>query len=365
MNILFIGPYRQNDGWGQSAADYVKALATTEHKLAIRPIYMSMHIDKNFKDKQLLELENKCLDHYDVIIQKVLPSLFYYDRICKNIGLFTIETGNLQYTPWIRRINLLDQAWVYSNKECQDLKASGVKIPVYAIGGSIDNTKFQKEYPRIEAIKDSFNFYFIGEVADRKNLDALLTAFHKEFHPNENVNLVLKINQASREVLNKKIETLKAQLRIYLKPELYKREIIISDHLPSEALYGLHQSCHCIVMPSCGEAFCRPVMDALGFGKPAIVTDNTGMNDYVGKDVGWVIPSRIEPVRVEQSPLQYLYTGHETWSSIDILKLAKAMREAYTNKTLYEQKSKSAPKVAKLFDHGHIGANMNKWLNEI
>ena len=28
MNITYIGPYRQNDGWGLAARDYLKALLT-------------------------------------------------------------------------------------------------------------------------------------------------------------------------------------------------------------------------------------------------------------------------------------------------------------------------------------------------
>ena len=38
MNILFVGPYRQADGWGEAAKHYIKALSHVG-ELAIRPIF--------------------------------------------------------------------------------------------------------------------------------------------------------------------------------------------------------------------------------------------------------------------------------------------------------------------------------------
>ena len=39
MNGLFIAPYRQNDGWGFAAADYLEAINTQIKNLSARPIY--------------------------------------------------------------------------------------------------------------------------------------------------------------------------------------------------------------------------------------------------------------------------------------------------------------------------------------
>ena len=40
-NILYIGPYRQNDGWGYAARDYLLSLLTTEHNISAVPIYLN------------------------------------------------------------------------------------------------------------------------------------------------------------------------------------------------------------------------------------------------------------------------------------------------------------------------------------
>ena len=364
MNILFIGPYRQNDGWGIAARDYARALATTDHNLTIRPIYMSNHIDNNIP-KDLLGLEQNDYKSYDVVIQKVLPHLFHFDYNYKIIGLFTTETGQLQHTPWIRYINLLNMAMVPSGVEINNLRDSGVNIPICPISEPIDITKYNKVYPRLDIIKDTFNFYFIGEHTDRKNIKALIIAFHLAFQKNEPVNLVLKVNSSKRQQLEKDIEEIKRTLRLYYTLNMYKKEIIIAEHLPEEILYGLHQSCHCLVMPSRGEAFCRPVVDAMGFGNPSIITNGTGMTDYIDNGIGYLTDSITAPVYTSEPPLPFLYTGRETWEDIDILSLAEDMRHIYDNPKIRKEMSQKCKERVNQFSYDHIGQRINSALESL
>ncbi len=41
MNILFVGPYRQPDGWGMATRSYIKALATKHKNITTRPVYLA------------------------------------------------------------------------------------------------------------------------------------------------------------------------------------------------------------------------------------------------------------------------------------------------------------------------------------
>ena len=76
MKILFIGPYRQADGWGDAARHYIKALSHVGD-LAIRPIYLGSSYCE--LDEDLLEYEFNDPKDYDVIIQNSLPHLSDYN----------------------------------------------------------------------------------------------------------------------------------------------------------------------------------------------------------------------------------------------------------------------------------------------
>ena len=134
----------------------------------------------------------------------------------------------------------------------------------------------------------------------------------------------------------------------------YKKEIIILNRFSEAQMHSLHKNCHCMVMPSYGEAFCRPVVDALGYGNTPIVTDNTGMIDYIKKSNGYIVQSREEPVFTTQAPLPYIYTAKENWQSIDVLDLMAKMRDAYNNKDSKKKTNMSQ------FSYKSIGKKIQK-----
>jgi glycosyltransferase involved in cell wall biosynthesis len=117
-------------------------------------------------------------------------------------------------------------------------------------------------------------------------------------------------------------------------------------------------------MPSFGEGWCRPALDALGFGKTPIVTDNTGMVDFINNQNGWVVPSRETPVTTVNRPIQYIYTSRETWFEIDILGLQKAMREAYTNKAARQLKASQGLRDIAHYSYESIGLKIKKLLEK-
>ena len=162
------------------------------------------------------------------------------------------------------------------------------------------------------------------------------------------------------------LEAIKAKLRIYEDPTLYKSILFVTEFLPDEELYGIHQACDCFVMPSHGEALCRPAVDALGFGNTPIVTDNTGMIDFINSNTGWVVPSHQVPVSAMQPPLPWIYTGRETWSEISIIDLQKCMRQAFELDAQGRKlKQELGKRIAKRdFSYETIGKNIEKALDD-
>jgi hypothetical protein len=354
MRILYVGPYRQKDGWGGAAEDFALALIKSKHDVAIRPVYMSNSLGPI---NQLLQpFENKRLDGYDCIIQQVLPHMFDY---CgdKTIGMFFSETGNLQYTGWPKHCNMMDEIWVSSEAERTNLTQSGVCKPIKKIPIPVNTDKFERSYEKLilPTFAKTFNFYTISELTKRKNVATIAIAFHLEFHPQEPVNLILKVHrggmhpQQTQQLLRDELAYIKTNFRIYARLERYKPEIILTDFMKEEDLYKLHVSGDCFVSASHGEAWCRPAIDAMGFGNTPIVTGNTGMEEFINNETGWVVPAHEAPVLCDDPPIANLYTAKETWQNIDITELRKAMREAYENKQLKQQKKVAG--MTKVYDY--------------
>ena len=372
MNTLFIGPYRQKDDFGLASRSYIKAVATQCSHLTTRPLYLAQ-ADYSFDDQEIISYENTYYNSYDIVIQKTLPHCLFLNRsYTKNIGCFELETNDLSKSSCISNINSMDEIWVSSKIEEQCLIKSGVKKPIKIISQPLD-TKFIEEnknykLPLNSIIQNMFKFYFIGENIERKNIKDLVLAFNLAFDYSEPVCLIVKTNSSSsnraesQKAFEQEINNIKQKLGISKK---YKKEIVIVDHLSYKDMIGLHNACDCFVMPSYGEAFCRPAAEALVLGKTPIVNQNTGMKDYIDNTNGFLVKSHKTPVIQNARPLSNefdMYNANEYWYQIDIYDLIEKMRMVYdmhikNNKQL-EEKRLAGINALHNFSYEAIGAKL-------
>lgn len=334
-NVLYIGPYRQGDGWGYAAKEYVNILSKCDCNLSIKPVYMSSSIDNTY-NTLYNALEAVRFNHYDLIIQNVLPHMVEYYPDSKNVAIVDVETHNLAHTAWPRYLNVIDETWVDTAAEVEILKCSGVEN-VKQIHMPFNTDKFQEvnEQPWLE-LKDTFNFYFVGEYTERKNLPALIQAFAREFRQGDDVQLIIKTSisgMPAKDACSKvqqELSELKSSLRIY-HTDKYISEYIITDRLPEKDLWGLHSVCDAFVMPSRGESSCLPLMDAMYFDNFPIYTSNTGMNT-TACNTGYSVRSNHVPVVCKNPPIRNLYTNREYWKDIDVYDLQLGMRYAFNSR---------------------------------
>lgn len=374
MNALFIGPYRQNDGWGAATRDYIKAIATQIKNITIRPIYLASNVIDSL-DNDLLAYENSRYSHYDIVFQKALPQCLVPQNLTKkNVGIFTLETNNISHSNSIHLINQMSEICVPSTQEAQSLKISGVKIPIRAISQPL-NTEYIKQHIQSNnkltfdpLTSRSFKFYTIGEYIDRKNILDIVLAFNLAFDITDNVSLIIKTSkpgynpQQSHQLIKKDISQLKQRMNI----GLYKdKEIILTDRLSDINLMALHNACDCFVSASKGEAFCRPAAEALCFGNTPIVTDHTGMTSFINDKNGLLIHSHKAPVVTTERTLSNnfdIYNAYEHWYQPNIYSLIEHMKKIYNmyknNKEELSIKRQAGIESIEQFTYEKIGQNI-------
>jgi glycosyltransferase involved in cell wall biosynthesis len=367
MKILFIGVYRDGTGWAQSAIDYILAMDAAGIPVVPRPLRLNNH--KAQLPARLLELEKRSSSGCDIVIQHTLPHhMDYSGHFGSNIGLFFSETTNFKRTTWPQRINLLDKAWVPNNFGVNAARNSGVTIPVQVVPCATDITRFQAKYEKMDfaqQLSGEFFFYTIGEITRRKNLAALLRAFHSEFSPMEPVQLVIKASQPGLEAgeCSKQLQKYCNEIKTGLKLGELKQEIIITNRLSAHGIMRLHASCDCFVSASYGEAWCIPAFDAMACGKTPIVTNWGGFTEYMSDNAGWLVDCREEPVfGMDKESFNDLYTAEENWGSISITDLRRCMREAYENRGLRETKAEFGINRAYDFGYDVVGQHIKKVL---
>ena len=367
MKVLFIGVYKDGTGWGNAAQSYILALDAAGVDVVPRPVKLN-NADAEVPQR-ILDLEGKNTKGCDVVIQNVLPHhMEYNSAFKKNIGIYFTETTHFKNSGWPQKLNFMDELWVCNEQMSCAANSSGVNTPINIVHVPSYIDKYKREYETIDFGFDGerFIFYFVGEIIRRKNIVALLKAFHLEFSTNEPVELVIKGNlsgsdpEETRHHIEEICNQIKTNLKLYPSPSDYKQETIITDAVSNDHIMRIHATCDCFVAPSFGEAWCIPAFDAMCMGNTPIVNDCTGLREFVNDENGWLVSNTTEPVFGMTSGFDDLYVGNEDWWGVHIGDLRKCMREAYANDQ--SDKRKACLKRRDGFSYKNIGQKMKELL---
>jgi glycosyltransferase involved in cell wall biosynthesis len=380
-NILYVGPYKQNDGWGYAARDYLKSISYACQKLGYNlkssPIYLSGNIDNNVPEDIKAHEKINISGKFDTIIQKALPQAICPIYPYKNIALCVFEQRNLGHSSYIKQVfSKMDGVWVPSKIEKEELIRAGIQsthnisqpIDCDEIDSSIALTEKEKfDILKLNSkYKNHTKFYFIGSFTTRKNIMNLIIAFSNEFKINDKAILIIKTDQMSqqqREMIIKNIKDILSSSK-YNK-ELRDNIILITDRMDRNQLLALHYSCDAFVCPSRGEAFCRPLAESIRIGKYPIAVDGTGASELIDVNVGGsLIPSHLE--YVEPNPLNGSLDHEcelEQWCEPSMVNIRKILRKTHSylselNNTEKTDLSTKLKNYANKFSIQSIGDNI-------
>jgi glycosyltransferase involved in cell wall biosynthesis len=368
MRVLFVGNYRDGTGWANAAINYILSLDSI--CIDVVPRFVKLNSLDAPIPNRLKELEQKSHQDCDIIIQNLLPSMMNYDgHYKKNIGLFYTETDSFNDIGWTSYLNTMDELWIPTKDMLTSLQNSHVNTPAYVIPLCFDTNKYSQSCPPLEIkeLDGNFVFYFVGEYTRRKNLFALLKAFHSEFSNNESVSLVIKTSipgknpRQSHSLIEEVCRDIKTRLKLYKSPNDYIQEVIITEYLSDFDLMRLHATCNCIVSPSFGESWSVPTFDAMAIGNVVIANNVGGFKEYITHDeTGILVDNTPEMAFGANDTFEELYTANETWYSISVKDLAKKMRTVFENLDLRTRLGRNGIDRAYDFGYQQIGKMMQE-----
>ena len=335
IKVLYVGHYKDGTGWSEAAIRNI--LAMDKYGIYVVPRAIKLNNSPVNIPERILELEQRSADGCDVCIQHVLPHMMEYSsKFRKNIGFCIVETNGWEHGPWVEKLRLMDEVWVCNKSTYGQLKQKSLFKKLALIQHPLDLSIYTPKTPLFKL--PGYTFAHIGDFNRRKNLSAVLRAFHTEFDVNEPVNLVIKTSkhglnpEQCMELVKQTCDKVKEKLRLYPSPGLYHKEVILTNRLSQEDMLRLHHSYDCLVSPSYGEAFNLIAVDAMAYAKP-VLASNCGAHREHFKD-NYLIDGNYEPVFGEES-FPFLFTGRENWYKVDESILRTKMRSMYEQKLEY------------------------------
>lgn len=285
-NILYIGPYREFGGAGNSARNYIQALFESGHDVCIAPIfYTGDTYPENEISSDILPLENNHLKHYDIVIQHCNPFDYVYsNKFDINIGIYQFNNSTLNNSV-LSRLNLMDRIVVNSNFNFDVINRSAkqelidkVLVCPELINLNLKDKQYIK-YPWINP--NSVVFYTIADLIERKNIQKIITAFLYTFRTEDSAELIIKTkphySHREKDLVNKEIHYMidKIYRILRLEKNQCKQPKIMVGSFEYEAVLSVHNNANIYVDASMAENFGYSVLEAALFDNYLIVNENS------------------------------------------------------------------------------------------
>ncbi|CAA7059927.1 unnamed protein product [Microthlaspi erraticum] len=357
--VLWMAPFLSSGGYSSEAWSYILSL---HHHLRNHPrfrITIEHHGDlesPEFWDglatetKELaIEMHStQCRPNETIVVCHSEPGAWYpplfetlpcpptgYEDFLSVIGRTMFETDRVN-PEHVNRCNRMDHVWVPTEFHVSSFVQSGIdSSKVVKIVQPVDVAFFDPEkYEPLDLIaiadlvlgsgvKNSFGFVFLSvfKWEQRKGWDVLLKAYLREFSGKDNVALFLLTNSYHSESdFGNKIVDFVEELDEEEPEDDYPLVYVIDKHIAQVDLPRLYKAADAFVLPTRGEGWGRPIVEAMAMSLPVIATNWSGPTEYLTEENGY--PLGVEEMsEVKEGPFE----GH-LWAEPSVDKLRVLMR---------------------------------------
>jgi len=265
----------------------------------------------------------------------------------------TFETDRLP-AAWLPKLQAMDEVWVPSTFNREGFVRAGLaseRIQVMPEG--IDPEPYRDAQPYRLPETAGFSFLSVFQWSHRKGWEILLGAWAKAFTPQDDVQLVLRCS-----AFTKGARSIPEQAEAFLKSQGLSWEamapvLLLEDPLTDAQMPGLYAACDVFVLPTRGEGWGLPYLEAMAAGRPCIATRFGGQTDFLNESNAWLLdPGELVPPSASAlSENPFLAKDHR-WADPSVEELAARLRHAFSQREEGQRLGRQGQQdVATLWSH--------------
>lgn len=367
-----MAPFLSGGGYSSEAWSYILALHEYYLKNRSFKLAIDQHGDQEtlefweglpqYMKKLAFELYGtKCRMNETIVICHSEPGAWYpplfqtlpcpptgYGNAMSVIGRTMFETDRLN-SEHVDRCNMMDYVWVPTEFHMSTFASSGVErakivkivqsvdavffdplkykpLDLSSIGKLVIGSVSSNVNPNSNHSKMQYVFLSIFKWEYRKGWDVLLRSYLNEFSKVDGVALYLLTNSyhSDSDFSNRVVEVVE-ESHIEKPVHGWAPVYVIDTHIPQVDLPRIYKAADAFVLPSRGEGWGRPLVEAMAMSLPVVATNWSGPTEYLTVDNSYpLLVDRLSEVR--EGPVK----GH-LWAEPSVNKLQVLMRHVMSN----------------------------------
>jgi glycosyltransferase involved in cell wall biosynthesis len=222
-----------------------------------------------------------------------------------------------------------DQVWVPSAWGRRILIENGAAAErCHVVSEGVNSARYHPYYPRVES--PILTYLISGKYELRKSIIETVYAWMQEFGNDPQVELVVKSNYFVNQ------EAKYNELSGWIESSGIKNIRILWGSINADEMVDLYQQSHVFVLPTKGEGWGLPLIEAAATGLPIISTMHSGQSEFLQHIKSSVIPVEFDMAPITCQEYQFYYpTDDGNWGEwaqprIDSIRCAlRASRDNY------------------------------------
>lgn len=345
MEVTVIGPLLDASGY----AYHTRTIALWLHRLGVsvhlEPIpWGAARIDLPEPEMALLEQMQRNPPGRGPAVYITVANAFQKRPGRPTVGWTMLEADSIP-PAWVNLCNTLDEVWVPTEFNRETFSRSGVdpaRLHVVPLG--TDPDRFHPGVPPLPIPgKRGFNFLANMEWIPRKGYDILIRAYLEEFSWQEDVSLTLKAYNNSAydpegRAIREEIIGIAAAVGKGDPPKI----VLLSRVTPPAQVPSLYRAADCYVLPTRGEGWNHPAMEASACAVPVITTAWSGHLAFLNEANSYLIPIEgTEPIPTFGVPNDAVYAGCR-WAVPSLAETRRLMRHVFQHREEARAKARRA-----------------------
>ena len=334
-SMLWIAPVFDASGFADEARNFVLGVDDAGIPIHLKPIPWDIpdtELDATTRER-LQGLTRSSLSPEFICVNQFFPTQVpLAEAAAVNVCRTMFETDRIP-AEWISACNEYDFVWVPSEFHLTVFALSGVgESKLRVLPEAIDAELYRQSASPLW-LKDDSGFTFLSTFVwqPRKAWVVLLEAYCQEFVSDENVTLVLKVFPDRGQTP----ETIEVEAERFIQDRLgcpldeAPAIRFVHDSIPVNDMPRMYHSADCFVLPTRGEGWGRPLMEAMACGLPVIAPTFGGQSAFMNADNAYIVDHTVVPVSPEVAEQYPKFAGHN-WAEPSLSHLRQLMRQVYS-----------------------------------